>query len=160
MRILESLVAVLLLAVVIVLGFQVDNIESATQVSQHSAPGTIPTFFLSACGIALCAVIIQAALKRKDGGESQLLPLLRTMKRPRRLAFLTTACLFVLLLYPLGFIVSSILFISLTILLLCVNRRRETPINILVTVVATVLVYVIVVSGLESHLPEFRLLGG
>ena len=160
MRILESLVAVLLLVVVIVLGFQVGNIESATQVSQHSTPGTIPALFLFACGIALCAVIVQAALKKKDEGESRLLSLLKTMRKPRRVTFLVAASLYVLLLYPLGYMTASFLFIFTTILLLCVDKRREIPINLLVTVVATLLVYAIVVAGLESYLPEFRLLGG
>ena len=156
MKVFEALVAVLLLAVVVSFATQLSSFGLVTQTGQYSAAQLIPSIFLAACAMLLCAVLIQIPFKSKDGGEQDLRAMLSVIRKRRRMTILIAACLYVLLLYPLGFVISSILFVFGSACLISVDTRRGWWVCALIAVIATVGIYAVVSFGLESYLPDFR----
>ena len=145
--------------VVLGLSLQLTDIQSATNVSQYYSAKTIPVAFIGSTLALLGAIILRdlfASARHDDdddgggGGATTLL-------RPRRLIFLAAAILYVLLFQPLGFLVASLLFLTSTAVFLGTGRLREFFISAGVAVVTIGFVYLVVVHGLESFLPEFDL---
>ena len=141
--------------VILGLSLQLTDIQSATNVSQYYSAKTIPVAFIGSTLALLGAIILRdlfASARHDDdgGGVTALL-------RPRRLIFLAAAILYVLLFQPLGFLVASLLFLTSTAVFLGTGRLREFFISAGVAVVTIGFVYLVVVYGLESFLPEFDL---
>lgn len=143
--------------VVLGLSLQLTDIQSATNVSQYYSAKTIPVAFIGSTLALLGAIILRdlfaSARHDDDGGGGGA----TTLLRPRRLIFLAAAILYVLLFQPLGFLVASLLFLTSTAVFLGTGRLREFFISAGVAVVTIGFVYLVVVYGLESFLPEFDL---
>ncbi|MCG8561476.1 MAG: tripartite tricarboxylate transporter TctB family protein [Hyphomicrobiales bacterium] len=153
MRAIEITVTALLLGVVTVFGLQLGNIGAGPQANQFTSPHTIPTIFLIASGVFFGAVLVQCLLRR-DGQD--IASPLRDMLKRRRMVMMAAACAYVLVMDVLGFVAATLIFIPATICLIGVDVRREWWAAALVTVVTVGGVYVIVIYGLESYLPEFE----
>lgn len=142
--------------IVIGLAMQVSQIDSAARASEYYSTRTIPIAFVAST-LALFAVLLLRDWRRHARAPAEASNGMISILQPRRLIFLGASVLFVLAFEPLGFVLSSLVYLGVTAVLLGGGSRRELLISLGVAGVTIGFVYLVVVFGLESSLPELGL---
>ncbi|MCD1635204.1 tripartite tricarboxylate transporter TctB family protein [Martelella mediterranea] len=158
MKSIDLLITGGLTLLVLGLAAQLPQIQSATNVSQFYSPRTIPMVFIVAT-LALFAVLLIRSVVWSKRFADQYIPAWGEIFSGRRVLFLVAAVLFVLAFGSLGFMLSSVIFMTVTAFLLGKRDARSLVISASVAVAVTAFVYLVVVYGLESFLPEMTLGG-
>ncbi|MGV0912180.1 tripartite tricarboxylate transporter TctB family protein [Martelella sp. FOR1707] len=158
MKSIDLLITGGLTLLVLGLAAQLPQIQSATNVSQFYSPRTIPMVFIVATLVLFAVLLIRSVVWSKRFAD-QYIPAWGEIFSRRRVLFLIAAVLFVLAFGSLGFMLSSVIFMTATAFLLGKRDARSLAISALVAVAVTAFVYLVVVYGLESFLPEMTLGG-
>jgi len=143
---------IMFLVFTIIFAYQVPAIRITRVSLVHSA--AYPTFILAALGLLSCAQIWLSAreLRRTRIGDSEetgvnkrdYLCVLRT---------LILSCVYVLLLEPLGFLISSILYVFFQTLNLCPRSEVNIVKFAVIAIVSSLIIYVTFRNGLNLMLP-------
>lgn len=159
MKTINLLITGSLALIIISLALQLPDIKYAASTSQHYSPSVIPIAFIAIALTLFAIIFIRDFLVRdwiKTNGSGQSVA---DLIRIRRLIFLTASVVYVLCFSKLGFLVSSLTYLTATAFFLGSGHRKELLISFGIAVTVTSTIYVVVTLGLESFLPNFIVTG-
>lgn len=149
MRFTDRLFSVFFLIVLGIFGYETSKFQKLPY--ETYSLKLFPYLIIGFCFIMVCAVFVNSFLKKNDQPSAS--EVWRNVFSKRRMAFLFAVVVYLVLMKAIGFVVSTSLFLMLTILGLSTKPKKDFLKGILVTICVVGGVVIVVTHFLQAFLP-------